>query len=168
MGKMINFEIVKFGPYRFVGKSVYARAGMACGPNASFAGYLWDNSDWVFEELDKLPEYAVPEEFAGAAFLTWEKYCDKTKLLGYTIGRIMKADTPVPELPHGVEGLDYFDIPETYVAKGQFDEETGNEEGLVDEAIKNDGGYIPRSDKFMVETGPEDSHYYYIACDKKD
>ena len=166
MGKMLKFEIVKFGPYKFVGKSVYARAGMACGHDASFAGYLWDNSDWIFEELDKLKDYAT-DEFPGAAFLTWEKYCDKTKLLGYTVGRFMKSDTPIPDLPHGTEGLDYFDIPETFVAKGWFDEETGNEEALVKNAIEEQGEYVARSDKFMVETGPEDGHCYYIACDKK-
>ena len=166
MGKMQKFEIVKFGPYRFIGKSVYARAGMNCG-KGNFCGYLWDNSNWIFEKLDELRDYAT-DEFLNASLLTWEKYCDKTRLLGYTVGRFMKADTPVPDLQHGEDGLDYFDIPETFVAKGWFDKETGNEESLVKNAIKEQGEYKARSDKFMVETGTDDVFCYYIACDKNE
>ena len=66
----------------------------------------------------------------------------------------MKADTPI-DLVHFRDGLDYFDIPETYVAIGTFDEETGNEEDLVKNAISEQGEYTVRSDIFMVEMGLE-------------
>ena len=151
-----KFEIVKFGAYRFIGKSVYARQGMQCG-KGNFAGFLWDNSKWVFDKLDELKDYTT-EETHNAALLTWEKYCDKTRLLGYTVGRFMKADTPVPG------GMDYFDIPEGFVAKGWFDKcDDGSQEGLVKNAVKEQGGYKIRSDKFMAEVG--NGLGYYVACD---
>jgi len=60
----------------------------------------------------------------------------------------MKADTPVSD------GMDYFDIPETFVAKGRFDcSDDGSQEGMVKNAINEQGGYNVRSDKFMAEVG---------------
>ena len=108
-----KFEITQFGPYRFIGKSVYARAGGFCvtTKQSDIFGGLWKNSAWIFEALDNLKEYAT-DEVHNAALLTWEKFDEKSKLLGYTVGRFMKADTPVPE------GMDYFDIPATFVGKG--------------------------------------------------
>lgn len=96
--------------------------------------------------------------------LTWEKYDDKTKLLGYTVGRFMKADTPVPD------GMDYFDIADGHVAKGYFDSYVGNEEGLMREAIEKHGEYSSAHWRFMVEIGEfekEPGFVYYISCDKK-
>ena len=172
---MQKFEIVRFGPYRFMGKSVYARAGMKCG-DGNFAGFLWEN--FYFDELDELKKYATDYRH-NAALLTWNKYDAKintdytglhvgpTNLLGYTIGRFMKVDTPT-DLVHFRDGLDYFDIPETYVAIGTFDKETGNEEGLVKNAISEQGECTVRSDKFMVEMGLDNGFCYIIACDKKE
>ena len=102
---MEKFEIVKCGPYRFVGKSVYARAGQS----DDFCITAM-KSDWVFEALDNLSEYAT-DDIYDAALVTWDKYDDKNQLMCYTAGRFMKADTPVPE------NMDYIDIPEGYVAK---------------------------------------------------
>ena len=169
--KLVKFEIVQLEACRFIGKSVYARMGMHCGPG-SFAGYLWDTSDWIFEKLDELKEYAADEPHK-AALLTWENYGtgftgDKyygihfgdTNLLGYTVGRFMKPGTPVPE------GMDYIDIPATHVAKGWFNkEDDGSHEHLVRQAIDEDGGYTNASWKFMAET---DGDGYYVACEKKD
>ena len=170
--EMIKFEIVEFPAYRFIGKSVYSRAGMNCGRGANFAGYLWENSTWIFEKLDELKEYAT-DEVHNAALLTWNKYdrggdgdygmhFGPTHLLGYTAGRFMKADTPVAELPHGREGLDYIDIPAMFVAKGWFNkEDDGSHEDLVREAIAQHG-YTNAPWKFMAEV---DGNGYYVACE---
>jgi len=156
--KLETFEAVKFGPYRFVGKSVYARAGMDCGPG-NFAGYIWDNSKWVFDKLDEIAEYAT-DEAHNTALLTWEKYCPKTRLLGYTVGRFMKPGTPVPD------GMDYFDVAEGFVAKGWFDAtDDGSQEGMVKNALKEQGEYNVRSDRFMAEVSG--GLGYYISCDRK-
>ena len=162
MSTLLKFEVVKHEPYRFIGKSIYARAGMQCG-QGNFCDYLWSNSKWVFEHLDGLKGYAT-DEVRNAALLTWEKYDDKTKLLGYTVGRFMKADTPAPN------GMDYFDIADGYVAKGYFDSYDGNEEGLMREAIEKHGEYSSAHWRFMVEIGEfekELGFVYYISCDKK-
>ncbi|MBQ4573820.1 MAG: hypothetical protein IJA85_01350 [Clostridia bacterium] len=166
MGTLNQFKLCKFGPYRFIGKSVYARAGKS----GNIFGYMWSNK-WIFEELDKLSEYSTDEKH-NSALLTWEWYnsegiphfdifCGPSKLLGYTVGRFMKPDTPVPE------GMDYFDIPETYVAKGWFDKEEGNEEAAVKQAVSEHDGYTAASWRFMVEVEAENAFGYYIACDCK-
>lgn len=171
MERLKKFDIQQFGPYRFIGKSVYARAGLQCGNN-NFAGFLWNNSDWIFEKLDELKDYAT-EETHNAALLTWQCYnnegishydifCGSNCLLGYTVGRFMKPDTPVPD------GMDYFDIPATIIAKGWFDKEIGEAENLVKNAVEQQGDYIAASWKFMVEVEAKDAFGYYIACDKKN
>ncbi|MCL1952889.1 MAG: hypothetical protein FWF60_08695 [Oscillospiraceae bacterium] len=104
---MESFEIVNCGPYRFIGKAMFVRAGKSdalCG--ALFEKY----SDWVFETLDGMKEYASDAPH-NAAFLDWSRYDQKNGLMGYTIGRFMKADTPVPE------DMDYIDIPAGFIAK---------------------------------------------------
>jgi len=163
MSKLLKFEIVKHEPYRFIGKSVYARAGMACG-NGNFCAFLWDNSQWIFDALDNLKKYSVAEEPRNAALLTWDKYCDKANLLGYTVGRFMEADTPVPD------GMDYFDFAAGYIAKGQFDTYDGSEEALMEEMIENQAEYTSANWRFMVEIGEfenEPGFAYYISCDRK-
>lgn len=160
MTELKEFKIEQFGSYRFIGKSIYARAGMQCG-KSNFAGFLWDNSEWIFEKLDDLKEYAT-NEIHNAAFLTWEKYDEKTMLLGYTVGRFMKADTPVPD------GMDYFDITDTFVAKGWFAKEDGDCERLVKNAIEQQEEYVVQSWRFMVEVEAKDAFGYYIACGKKE
>ena len=105
-----KFEVAEqFGPYRFIGKTVYARAWEESSDKIYAA--LWENSEWIFDILDNLKEYAADDTNNHALF-TWEKFDDKTKSMGYTIGRFMKADTPVPS------GLDFYDIPVDIVAKG--------------------------------------------------
>lgn len=170
MGKMNSFSVQPFGPYRFIGKSVYARAGKS----SDIFGGMWKNQ-WVFEQLDKLSQYAT-EERHNAALLTWEWYnsdgvkhfdifCGPSRLLGYTVGRFMKPDTPVPD------GMDYFDIPTTFIAKGWFDKEEGDEEDMVKNAVAEQEktmGITAASWRFMAEVEADNAFGYYIACDKKE
>jgi len=122
MAKLEKFEIVKFGPYRFMGKSVYAR----CGQSPYIFGGLWGNDEWIFKKLNGMKEYAT-EENDDVGFLTYDKYDEQKKLLGYTVGKFMKPDTPLPAELAGTEHeMDYFDIPAMYVAKG-FVCKTGND-----------------------------------------
>jgi len=107
--KLEAFEIVQFEACRFVGRSVYVSPwGREAGKVYQSA---WEHSDWIFAELDQLNEHAI-DEAHHFAFITWDKYDDKTKLIGYTVGRFMKKDTPVPD------GMDFFDVDATAVAKG--------------------------------------------------
>ena len=106
-----NFEIVKCGPYRFIGRSVYAWAHDAPGTNEVFHS-LWQQSDWVFEILDEIKAYASDVSYKAMLY-HWEKYePEKNQLTGCTVGRFMQPGTPVPN------HLDYIDLPESYVAKG--------------------------------------------------
>ena len=108
MSDIVKQELVKFGPCRFVGASVYMEnKGKWC----NLTDVLWEKSDWIFEILDELNEYAIEDVHHNAALTTWDKYDDKNALFGYYIGRFMKAGTPVPH------DLDYFDIDMEYMAK---------------------------------------------------
>jgi len=117
-----KFEIIKMEACRFIGKSVYARA--FCDPcGEKMFDYLVATSQDVFKQLDELSEYAT-EETNNFGLITWEfhendekgqPYYDmtlsKSELQGYTVGRFMKPDTPVPN------SMRHFDIPGMYVAK---------------------------------------------------
>jgi len=106
----INLEIKKCGPYRFIGKSVLARGHVARGTSELFQSN-WHHNSWVFDELDKLSDYASDEPY-NAALMTWELYNgEQGQLTTYTIGRFMKPDTPVPD------EMDFYDLPEIDVAK---------------------------------------------------
>lgn len=110
---MEKFEIVKYGPYRFIGKAVYVRNDWG-NPHSATGEILqgvWKAKRWIFETLDKMTDYATGEPY-GAGIYMWDKYEEKNKLTGYIVGKFMKADAPVPD------GMDYFDMPEGYVAKG--------------------------------------------------
>ena len=129
MASFDKFEIVKHPAYRFIGKSIYIgnKGSFGCFdlPQSEYLAsgcaetlhgralheYLWQRSEGIFQMLDELKEYAT-EEVHNTALFTWEKYDDKHALYGYTIGRFMKAGTPV------IADMDYFDIPEGYFAKG--------------------------------------------------
>jgi len=102
---LIGWEVVKNEPCRFIGKTVYVRAGVS----DDFC-VMTMKQDWVFKELDGLNEYAT-DDIYDAALVHWDKYDDKNQLMGYTGGRFMKADTPVPQ------NMDYIDIPEGYIAR---------------------------------------------------
>lgn len=177
-GKTSNipgFEIVKCEPYRFIGKSAYARA---FGKSGIVFGGMWENSKGIFAELDKLKEYAT-DEIHNAALLHWNYYNDEvrqsnmlcfgpTQLLGYTIGRFMKAETPVPA------DMDYIDIPEMYVAKGWAQgENEDNAERVVREGIEQQDLYKAASWIYMAEVYPKTDDNdvsvfgYYIACQLK-
>jgi len=170
-----KIEYEQFGPYRLIGKSVYARAGGMCASidKSQIIGGLCENSKWIFKALDNLNEYAT-DEIHKVSLMTWEKYDEKNKLMGYTVGKFMKAGSPVPD------GMDYIDIPATYVAKGWFSGEAqvteDNAQRLIEEAIKKQGKYNAESWRFTAEvytgdtlSGPyEDSAFgYYMACSVK-
>ena len=170
MSKLESFEIVKSPPYRFVGKSVYLGNK---GRSHELFGCIWEKFDWVFDELDKMKEYAS-DEVHNAVIFTWEKYDDKNELFGYYIGRFMKAETPVSH------DLDYFDINEEYLAKartkGKLGDKFGNMliygEGYLKDEIEKTGLYRDRGWVFMAEIYPkpdENGESYvgiYIPCGK--
>jgi len=178
MVKLEKFEIVKFGPYRFIGKSVYAR----CGQSPYIFGGLWGNDKWIFEKLNSMKEYAS-DITDDVGFMTFDKYDEQKKLLGYTVGKFMKADTPVPAELVGTEHeMDYFDIPAMFVAKG-FVNKTGDGwqhvQQLTYEAIGQQTKYIatPR-EEFSAEIyanpvvgtncGEASLFGYYVSCKEKD
>ena len=159
--KLLKFEIVKHGSYKFIGKSVYARAYMQCG-DAWFHDFLYENTNWMRGKLNEMKKYNS-DITANAALMTWDKYCEKTKLLGFTYGKFMKPDTPVPD------GMDYFDIDEGYMAKGLFDHwEDGSHESMVRAEIEKQGEYNECSWRFTGELDYGDGNYgFFISCDKK-
>jgi len=173
MAKLERFEIVKFGPYRFVGKSVYARSGQS----GEIFGGLWGSSDWIFKRLDSISmnEYAS-DITDDVGFMTFDKYDEQKKLLGYTVGRFMKADTPVPpELAGTEQEMDYIDVPVIYMAKGfvsKAGDEWQNVEKLTYEAIGQQTKYIADG-KFLAEiygnNFEESSLFgYYVSCKEKE
>ena len=103
MAILEKLEFEQFGPYRFIGKSVYARIGSES--SGEIFGNLWNMKKCIFEKIDRLADFATAE-VNDVALLTGDKYDDEKQLLGYTIGRFMKPDTPVPDK------LDFFDIPD--------------------------------------------------------
>jgi len=136
---LINFEIVKFGPYRFIGRSVYANAW---GPR-DFIEFLWEQSGPIFKTLDEMKECASDdpnnaalrhwEVYSGEGMTHWnEVFFGKTELLGCTIGRFMKADTPVPE------NMSYIDIHEMYIAKAWMKGKPDDKAGMIDEGLMYD------------------------------
>lgn len=166
MAKLETFEITKFGPFRFIGKTIYAPPG-----SGEIFGSVWENSSEIFSALDRLSEYTT-EETCNAAYMNWNT---EQNLLGYTVGRFMRPDTPVPD------GLNFIDIPEQFVAKsllsGEFDDMIGNASDITEAAIKNQNEYdIGWSESFMgaevypkeniPEAGTHSVLAYYIPCKK--
>lgn len=172
-------RFVPFGPYRFIGKSVYARSGASDCDRGSgdLFGALWKQSDWIFEELDGLKEYASDEPH-NAALMTWDAYTPedkhfygitvgKTQLLGYCVGRFMKRDAPVPA------GFDYIDIPAGVIAKGWTKGKSSDDalDGMIRDAIERTENYRQASWRFMAEIYPKPdesgvpSFGYYMSCE---
>ena len=177
---LINFEIVKFGPYRFIGRSMYSRAWDSGKWNPrDFIEFLWEQSDPIFKILDEMKEYAS-DETCNAGMRHWEIYNPdglthwdevffktQIELLGYTVGRFMKADTPVPE------GMQYVDIHEMYIAKAWMKGKPDAKVGMIDEGLmygeveKYGYKYVPM---FSAEIYPIIDkngtliHGSYIAC----
>ena len=167
MAALEKIEFAKLDSCRFIGKSVYAPPG-----SGELYGALWANSEEVFEAIDKLNEYAT-DEVHNVALLSWDRYTEQDKLMGYTVGRFMKANTPVPE------GLDYIDLPETFITKGwvkgEFEDMIKTAEPLTSQAVEQQDKY-ELTWKFMAEvyteeTIPEDGANsvlgYYITCKEK-
>ena len=171
MATLTNLEFAPFGPYRFIGKSVYARAGAQY--SGQIFGSVWGSSAWIFEALGKISEYASDEPH-DVALLTGDLYEEQKKLLGYTVGRFMKPDAPIPD------GMDFFDIPATHVAKGWvtglFDDMISSAERLTSEAIKAQSEYSPdwsvTAEVYTKDTMPDGAVSsvlgYYIGCRKTE
>jgi hypothetical protein len=161
-----SFEVRKCGPYRFIGKSVYVRAFDKKGSPEVHSSFR-KQCGWVFEILDTMKEYAS-DEVNNAAIQHWEWFNQGhetmthwpgqmlfggTELLGYTIGRFMRADTPVPE------DMDYIDISEMYIAKGWKKVEPCDDIGMPDEgtmfeAIEKTEKFGPASWMFAADIFP--------------
>ena len=62
--KLIEWEVVNCGPYRFIGKSFYGRMGK-CNEFCAAALKL----DWVFSAIDGLNEYATDDIYDAALVL---------------------------------------------------------------------------------------------------
>ncbi|MCL2546781.1 MAG: MerR family transcriptional regulator [Oscillospiraceae bacterium] len=165
-----RFEIVKSPAYRFIGKSVYVRNDWS-NPHfepAHVQGQLWVAKKWVYSTLDEMTNYIAPDmPYAGAIYM-WDRYDDRSQLIGYMIGKFMKADTPVPN------GMDYFDMPEGYIAKGWGGFVEGQIKDILRESNEyNDaswswGGdvfadYNARGDDGSID---KDKTGYFIACTK--
>lgn len=184
-----GYEIVKAGPYRFIGKSIYARA---FGQSHDVFGSFWgtEQCKQVFEELDRMPEYASDEKH-DTALLTWDLFDWEGRkgnddivhgancFLGYTVGRFMKADTPVPEnldyidIPETYIARSWYDIPEIYVKRGVYEDGDLDTEGKLRTALEQQGLYESMHWKFMAEVYPGKNESnkagfgYYIACRPK-
>ena len=168
MAKLEKFEIVEFGPFKFIGKTVYAAPG-----SGEIFGELWGNSKEIFAILDEMLDYQT-DETCNVAYMNWNTQKNQ---LGYTVGRFMRADAPVPD------GLDSIDIPHQFVAKslvsGEFDDMISQAPGLTEAAIKDQTAYeIAWSEAFVgAEVYPKENVAasgvnsvlaYYIPCRKKD
>jgi len=180
---LIDFEIVKFGPYRFIGKSVYSRP-WDCGKwnPRDFIESQWEKSEPIFKILDEMKEYASDIPYnAGlrhweiynpdAGVTHWEEVFFRTQneLLGSTVGRFMKADTPVPN------GMNSVDIHEMYVAKAWMKGEpklfdnvcTVVEELMYHEVKKHGYNYVPMFSAEICPIADQNGtlmHGSYIAC----
>jgi hypothetical protein len=137
-------------------------------------GQLWKAKNWIFDTLDKMTEYITDMPYAASLY-TWERYDEKNQLIGYIIGKFMKADTPVPD------GMDYYDIPEGYIAKGWKECSKGEPIVFCEDALKeaignsgeyNEAGYIWNGDVFsdpemITVDGFCGVSGYFICCTKK-
>jgi len=146
-----NFEIVKFGPYRFIGKSVYA--GNKGWWPVEILDARWTKKDQIFKIIDDIKEYAS-DDVTNAALATWDKYDDKDQLVRYTVGRFMKAGAPVPD------EMDYYDIPELHIAKGWVKElpdgkvHMHNSNDFIGDEVDRTGEYKSASWMFWAELEP--------------
>jgi len=168
MAALEKLEFAKLGPCRFIGKTAYAPPG-----SGEVFGAMWCNSEAVFEAIGRLSGYET-DETHSIALMTWDKYTKENPMMGYTVGKFMKPGTPVPE------GLDFFDLPETFVAKGwvkgEFDDMISSAEPLTAEAVKQQDKYtltwVFMAEVYTSETIPEEginsTMGYYIACKENE
>ena len=164
---MEKYEIMKCESCRFIGKSVYFRNDW--GAPYSIAGdicaNLWKAKEWIFKTLDSMAEYIADDmPYAGGIYM-WDRYDDRNRQQGYIIGKFMKTDTPVPV------DMDYFNIPEGYIAKGWG----GFPEGEIKDMLKKSdeykdaswfwGGevYMDNETAFGDRSGNENTGYF-IWC----
>lgn len=164
MAILEKIEFEAFGPYRFIGKTVFAPPG-----SGEVFGGLWGSSRSVFDAIDELHTYATPE-IHDVAFMSWDT---GRNLLGYTVGRFMRPGTPVPD------NLDALDIPASFVAKGwvagEFGDMISTASKLTEEAIAAQTKYKIAWDEHFIgaevytkDCVPRDGVHsvlgYYIPC----
>jgi len=128
-----RFEVVKSPAYRFIGKAVYVRNDWS-NPHiesAHIQGQLWIAKEWIFKTLDAMTEYIATDMPYGGGIYMWDRYDDKSQLIGYIFGKFIKAESPVPD------GMDCFDIDEGYIAKGWG----GFVEGQVKDILRDSNEY---------------------------
>jgi len=168
--KLENFEIIKCQSYRFIGKAVYVRNdwGNQHAHTGEIVQSVWLAKDWIFKTLDEMTGYIANDmPYAGGIYM-WDRYEERYPLQGYIIGKFMKADTPVPD------GMDYFDIPEGFVAKGWG----GYVEGEVKDILRNSEEYADASWFWGGEVfnnfeslgngiNVDNLSGYFISCTKK-
>jgi len=169
--KLEKFEIVKCGKYRFIGKAVYVRNdwGNPESHTGSIVGSVWMAKEWIFKTLDNMTEYITDMPYAGGLYI-WDRYDEKNELQGYIIGKFMKAETPVPD------GMDYFEIPEGYIAKGWggfVEGEVKNMLRISDEYVDASwfwGGEVFADYEARADDGSCDTTKtgYFIACNIKE
>lgn len=167
---MESFAIEKCGPYRFIGKAAYVRNdwGRPQSPTGEILAGVWMAKDWLLQTLDAMTGHSTDMPYAAGLYI-WDRYEDTRKLQGCIIGRFMKADTPVPE------GMDCFEIPEGYVAKGWGGFVEGEAKDLLKKSDAYDdaswfwGGEVYRDAGARTDDGSSDPTKtgYFIACPKK-
>jgi len=170
-----KFEVVKNETYRFIGKAVFVRNDWN-NPHVEPTHYhlqIWRAKDWIFDTLDNMTEYATDMPYAASLY-TWERYDDKNQLVGYILGKFMKANCPVPK------GMDYYDIPEGYIAKGWKECPVGEPyvwcEDAVKDALRNSneyndasniwGGDVFSDPAMLTVDGHKGISGYFICCTK--
>ena len=158
-----------FGPYRFIGKGVCAAPG-----SGEVFGALWKDWAEISEPLRNMKEYRVEEEPFDIALMDNKGMEEFDSKMWYTIGFLMKPDTPIPN------GYDFRDIPAIYVAeghfKGEFMDMIFSQHRLLQDAIFAQSEYVYYSPAFAAEvytpetdamkTGlPFSRMKYYISCE---
>ena len=169
--KLVNFEVVKNEPYRFIGKSIYVRndwSNQYVTPD-EFQVPIWHAKEWVLTTLDAMTEYIAEDmPYCGGLYM-WDRYDDRSQLIGYIIGKFMKADTPVPD------GMDYFDIDAGYITKGWGGHVEDEMKAILRNSQEyNDASYMWGGDVYASYDaqgiGQDIIHEktgYFIACTRK-
>jgi hypothetical protein len=85
MANLERIEVVKCGPYRFIGKVVYFRNdwGNEGSQTAALQTSVWIAKKWIFETLDAMTEYIATDMPYGGGLYMWDRYDDRSQLQGF-------------------------------------------------------------------------------------